>query len=86
MKAPFISIGLPRVLLRQMVHQLHRIADALDRAYPPPQYSAKDLKATYGGRYDPSEDARTEADELDRQWALEQASQRREIKLNKREP
>lgn len=82
---PLLSISFPRTLLRQLVHELRRCADALDRAYPPPQYSAKDLKATYGGRYDPSEDARLEADELDRQWALEQAAQRREIKLNKRE-
>lgn len=82
---PLLSISFPRTLLRQMVHHLGRIADSLERAYPPPQYTLKDIHEPEMGRFDMAQEAKNEQAQLEREWALEQARHRREIKLNKRE-
>lgn len=72
---PLINISVPRTILKRILTQLTRIADALDRAVPLP-IKLESAGGKMSGEFDPVKEARLERERQEKERSISEATKR----------
>lgn len=72
---PLINVSFPRTILKRILTQLTRIADALDRAVPLP-IKLESAGGKMSGEFDPVKEARLERERQEKEQAISEATKR----------